>query len=42
MLALDRVSGRVVRVIVSKSGVVSIRTPDGSRITVAAGQLLPL
>jgi hypothetical protein len=42
MLAIDRVTGRVVRVIVSTSGVVSIRLPDGSREQVAASQLKPL
>ena len=39
MLAIDKVSGRLVRVIVDINGVVSIRKPDGTREIVVPSQL---
>lgn len=39
MLAIDKVSGRLVRVIVDNNGVVSIRKPDGTREIVVPSQL---
>lgn len=46
MLAFDKVTGRVVRIIRAteskKVGLVSIRLPDGSRSTVISSQLVVL
>ena len=44
MLAIDKVTGRLVRVIFNQSTdrVATIRLPDGSREIVAASQLSPL
>lgn len=42
MFAIDKVSGRLVRVIIDINGVVSIRKPDGTREIVVSSQLKAL
>lgn len=42
MLAIDKVSGRLVRVIIDNTGVISIRKPDGTREIVVPSQLTVL
>ena len=42
MLAIDKITGRLVRVIVSITGEISIRKPDGTRELVPASQLTVL
>lgn len=42
MFAIDKVSGRLVRVIVDNNGVISIRKPDGTREIVKPSQLKSL
>ena len=42
MLAIDNTTGRVVRVIFSTDGKVTIRLPDGTRKIIAPWSLSPL
>lgn len=45
MLAIDQVTGRIVRVISSSDthdGLITIRNPDGTRITVTVNQIKSL